>query len=417
MKGIPTMKHFKILVFVPIVFFCCISLSAQSTAITGGDIVTGTGEVIKNGTILIKDGRIEKVGREIEVPEGCKVIEASGKTVWPGRIDALSIIGLSEIGAVAVTNDANEKTSTNTAHLRAADGINPESSVIGVTRNNGITTTQVMQGRAAPINGLTAIIDLDGRRLDQMMVADGTAIVLNLNAMERGKYPSTRPGIMAFIRQSFFDIQNKLEKAEDEKENELGLKDLTLAKALRGEVSVFTFCDANQDIRNALTLGREFSLKMVLIPGSGWSRQIKMIKESGYPVLVNSTFSVPGEHQAYDHNYRMAGELHKAGIPLAFASCTAHNARQMPDAVSMSVTYGLPYDIGMRALTLSAARILGIDRDYGSLEAGKVANIAVWSGDPLQISSRVDNLIIRGKEVSLQSRQELLRDRYEEIDD
>ena len=131
------MKHLKKMIFVPIAFSLCISLSAQQTAITGGDIVTGTGEVIEKGTILIKDGRIEKVGREIEVPAGCKVIEAAGKTIWPGRIDALSIIGLSEIGAVAVTNDANENTSTNTAHLRAADGINPESSVIGVTRNNG----------------------------------------------------------------------------------------------------------------------------------------------------------------------------------------------------------------------------------------------------------------------------------------
>ena len=142
-----------------------------------------------------------------------------------------------------------------------------------------------------------------------------------------------------------------------------------------------------------------------------------MIKESGYPVLITNTFSNPLESQAYDHNYSMAGEIHKAGIPLAFASCTAHNARQMPDAVSMSVTYGLPYDIGMQALTLSAARILGIDKDYGSIEAGKVANIAVWNGDPLQISSKVVKLFIRGKEVSLESRQELLRDRYEKIDD
>jgi imidazolonepropionase-like amidohydrolase len=415
LKGIRTMKHLKLLVFIPIVFLCCISLSAQSIAIVGGNIVTGTGETIDGGTILVKNQRIEKVGREIEIPEGCKVIDASGKTIWPGRIDALSIIGLSEIGAVAVTNDANEKTSTNTAHLRAADGINPESSVVGVTRNNGITTTQVMQGRAAPINGLTAIIDLDGRRLDQMIVTDGSAIVLNLNAMERGKYPSTRPGVMAFIRQSFFDIQNKLDKADDKAKP--SLKEQTLAQVLKGEISVIAFCDANQDIRNAITLGNEFSLDMILVPGRGWSRQIEMIKESGYPVLVTGTFTNPGENQTYDHNYRMAGELHKAGIPLAFASCTAHNARQMPDAVSMSVTYGLPYETGMQALTLSAARILGIEKDYGSIEAGKIANIAVWNGDPLQISSRVVNLIIRGKEVSLQSRQELLRDRYKEIDD
>ncbi len=411
------MNKFKISIFIPIVFFCCVFLSAQQAAITGGKIVTGTGEVIENGTILVKDGRIEKVGKEIGIPEGYTVIEAAGKTVWPGRIDALSIIGLSEIGAVAVTNDANEKTSTNTAHLRAADGINPESSVIGVTRNNGITTTQVMQGSAAPINGLTAIIDLDGRRLDQMLIADGTAIVLNFNAMERGKYPSTRPGIMAFIRQTFFDIQNKLDKAEGKEKDtdELSLKDQVLARVLKGELSVFAFCEENQDIRNAINLGKEFSLKMVLIPGSGWSRQINMIKESGYPVLITNTFSNPLENQAYDHNYSMAGVIHKAGIPLAFASCTAHNARQMPDAVSMSVTYGLPYDTGVQALTLSAARMLGIDKDYGSIEEGKVANIAVWDGDPLQISSKVVKLFIRGKEVSLRSRQELLRDRYLEI--
>lgn len=413
------MKHLKKIIFLPIAFSLCVSLSAQQTAITGGRIVTGTGEVIEGGTILIKDGLIEKVGKGIEAPAGFKVIEAAGKTIWPGRIDALSIIGLSEIGAVAVTNDANENTSTNTAHLRAADGINPESSVIGVTRNNGITTTQVMQGRAAPINGLTAIIDLEGRRLDQMLVAEGTAVVLNLNAMERGKYPSTRPGIMAFIRQSFFDIQGKLARGEreDEDKNQLNLKEQALARALKGDIAVYAFCNENQDIRNAITLGREFSLRMVLIPGSGWSRQIRMIKESGYPVLVSHTFSNPLDNQAYDHNYRMAGELHKAGIPLAFASCTAHNARQMPDAVSMSVTYGLPYETGVEALTISAARILGIDKDYGSIETGKVANIAVWNGDPLQISSKLENLFVRGKEVSLQSRQEQLRDRYERIDD
>ena len=367
--------------------------------------------------ILIRGDRIEAVGQDLQVPPGCQVTEASGKIIWPGEIDALSIVGLSEISAVEVTNDADESTSTNTAHLRAADGINPESAVIGVTRNNGITTTQVMQGRSEPINGLTAIIDLDGRRLDQMLIADGTAMVLNLNARERGKYPSTRPGIMAFIRQTFFDLQNKLAKAKGDAEPELDLKEQTLAKALRGEISVIAFCGENQDIRNAITLGKEFSLKMVLVPGMGWAHQVKMIKESGYPVLVTGTFDNPRENEAYDHNYRMAGVLHQAGIPLAFASCSAHNARQLPDAVSMSITYGLPYEAGMQALTISAARLLGIEQDYGSIEPGKVADLAVWNGDPLQITSRVVNLIIRGREVSLQSRQELLRDRYEPIDD
>ena len=410
------MKQIKISVIILSVILCSASLIAQHTAITGGNIVTGTGETIKNGTILIKGERIEKIGTDLAIPEGCETVDASGKTIWPGRIDALSIVGLSEIGAVAVTNDANEKTSTNTAHLRASDGINPESAVVGVTRNNGITTTQVMQGRAAPINGLTSIINLDGRRVDDMLIADGTSIVLNLNAMERGKYPSTRPGIMAFIRQTLIDTQNKISK-KSESEAELNLKDQTLARALKGELSVITFCDRNQDIRNAITLGREFNLKMILIPGRGWSRQLEMIKESGYPVLVTGTFDNPSENQAYDYNYRMAARLHEAGIPLAFASCTAHNARQMPESVSMSVTYGLPYDAGMQALTLSAARILGIDKDYGSLESGKIANISVWSGDPLQISSKLEALFIKGKNVSLQSRQELLRDKYKSLDD
>jgi len=410
------MMYRKNLLFLALLLLGTGSLVAQ-TAITGGKIITGTGEEIENGTILLEGSRIAKIGTALAIPEGSKIIDATGKIVRPGRIDALSIVGLSEIGAVQVTNDANESTSTNTANLRASDGINPESAVIGVTRNNGITTTQVMQGRAAPINGLTAIIDLEGRRLDQMLVAEGTAIVLNLNATSRGKYPSTRPGIMAFIRQEFLNVSNKVEKENGEENASLNLKEQTLARALDGELAVYAFCDANQDIRNAITLGREFSLRMVLVPGRGWSRQLEMIKKSGFPVLINETFTNPGESEPYDHNYRMAARFHEAGIPIAFASCSAHNARQMPDAVAMSVTFGLPYEAGLDAMTLSAAKILGIEKDYGSLEPGKIANIVVWSDDPLQISSRVEHLIIRGEEVSLVSRQELIRDKYQSIDD
>ena len=410
------MMYRKNLLFLAILLLGTGSIVAQ-TAITGGKIITGTGEEIENGTILLEGSRIVKIGTALAIPEGSKIIDATGKIVRPGRIDALSIVGLSEIGAVQVTNDANERTSTNTANLRASDGINPESAVIGVTRNNGITTTQVMQGRAAPINGLTAIIDLEGRRLDQMLVAEGTAIVLNLNATSRGKYPSTRPGIMAFIRQEFLNAGNKIKKEDNEDNGSLNLKERTLARALDGELAVYAFCDANQDIRNAITLGEEFSLRMVLVPGRGWSRQLEMIKKSGFPVVISGTFDNPAEHEPYDRNYRMAGRFHEEGIPVAFASCSAHNARQMPDAVAMSVTFGLPYEAGLDAMTLSAAKILGIDKDYGSLEPGKIANIVVWSGDPLQISSRVEHLIIRGREVSLQSRQELLRDKYQSIDD
>lgn len=410
------MKNFKISLSLLTFFLWTCSILGQPTALTGAKIVTGTGLIIEEGTILIEGERISAVGRKVELPPDCRTIDLSGKILCPGRIDALSIVGLSEIGAVAVTNDANEKTSTNTAQMRAVDGINPESAVIGVTRNNGITTTQVMQGSAAPINGMTAIIDLEGRRVDQMLVDDGNAMVINLNATERGKFPSTRPGIMAFIRQTFFDLQNKLDKA-GEKEPELDLKEQTLARALKGEISVFVFCDENQDIRNAVTLGREFSLKLVLVPGRGWGKQVDLIKESGYPVLITRTFDNPREHESYDHNYRMAGVLQQAGIPIAFASCSAHNARQMPDAVTVSVAFGLPYQAGIRAMTLSAAEILGIAKDYGSLEPGKIANIAVWDSDPLQISSRLEHLFIRGEEVSLQSRQELLRDRFADLDE
>ena len=396
-----------------LILLCCLLISAVVTAddiaITGGKVVIGNGKIIDKGVVVISDGRIKYVGSEPNVPANAKVIDATGKVVFPGMIDPYTSLGMGEVAAVSVTQDGNESTSTNTAHLKAYDGINPLSSHINVTRMNGITTALVSPGQANPINGLAAIINLEGRTRKEMLVADEVALVLNFSARRNGSYPSTRPGVVSFIRQTFYDVQAGMAQKNGGGRN---LKNENIARALKGEIPVIANAAAQQEITNAIAVAKEFKLKMILLnPVEGW-KLLPEIKASGYPVLVGAVFNLAGERDPYDRYYKLAATFHEAGIPLAFTTRTNSNVRNLPNLAAMSMAFGLPKEEAIRAITINPAKFLGIDKDYGSIEAGKVANIAIWNGCPLQIRSKVEKLLINGKEVKLRSRQEMLRDRF-----
>lgn len=399
--------------------------AADVIVIVNGTVVVGDGSVIENGTVIINGDRIEAVGSGSTIFEGATVIDASGYYVCPGFVDPYSSIGMSLVGMDRMTNDGNESTSTNTAELRASDGINPEAPPIAVTRINGTTTALITPGASNPINGQTAIVNLAGRTVAEMLVADQTGLVFNFGTRRSSGYPSTRPGTVAMIRQALYDAQRygeQKQKAEEtpeegkENKNAGGTKtDLeqeALLRALNGEIPVFAVGGEMQDIANALSVAKEFNLRLILLsPNECW-KMLDEIKESGFPVLVSNIFHSPGERDTYDRYYKLATTLHSAGIPFAFASSSSHNARQLPELAAMAVTYGLPEEEAVKAMTLYPARFLGIDENYGTLTAGKIANVAIWNGNPLQIKSKVTKLFIKGKEIELVSRQELLRDKF-----
>lgn len=413
---------------------------ADVTAVVGGRVLVGDGTVLEQATVIFEDGLIVEVGEDVRVPAGAKVIDAKGRWVCPGMIDPYTSVGMVLVGSDIATNDSNEATMNATPHVRAVDAIDPDSPLIPVGRLGGVTTVLVTAGSRNPINGQAAVVDLYGRTVDEMLVAEGAGLVF---AFSRGGgrfgessssgYPSTRIGVMAFLRQTLYDARRYMEQQEEAAEKAEGGKDRepseqgggggrnliheALIPVLKGQVSVFAEAHNVQEIRNALKLAEEFKLKLIFVNPSGAHHMLDEIKASGFPVLLGNVFSTPSDDEPFDLYYSLAARLHKAGIVFAFTTGSAHGIRTLPTLAAMSVAYGLPETDAFKALTLNPAEILGVGGEYGSLEKGKVANVAVWDGDPLQNRSKVVGLFIRGREVALESRQEQLRDKFMDLED
>jgi imidazolonepropionase-like amidohydrolase len=404
------------------------SALAESIAVVGGRVVVGDGTVFDPGVVVIEGERIVSVGADLQIPEGARQIDASDAWVWPGMIDPYTTLGLVEVSADRMTDDRNESTEKITPQLRASDAISSDSALIAVARNGGITTVLVSPGTSNPINGQAVVIDLHGRTVDEMIVKDPAAQVFSFgsSAKRRDSYPSTRMGIVAVIRQTLYDAQHSLERQREADEKNLD-KSTTgsskcgslcmnaLAGVLEGSVPVIAEATEAQEIRAALSVAEEFGLKMILLnPNNAW-KLLDEIKASGVPLLLGGTFEVPEFGESHDRYFRLAADLWEADIPFAFTSASAHGVRTLPTQAAKSVAHGLPEEAAIRALTQLPAQILGIDGELGTLSAGKAANLAVWSGNPLQASSKVKVLIIGGNEVPLHSRQEELRDRFSEL--
>lgn len=412
------------------------AIAGETFAIINGRVLVGDGTVMEKGTVVVREGRIAAVGPDAAIPEGATVVDAGGLWVTPGLIDAYSSIGLIEVAMDQTTSDLNEATSPATPELRAIDAVNPDSALVGVARVGGITTVHTSPGSVNPINGQTVILDLAGRTVDDMVVGSGTFLVFGLGRTAGrpggggapGRFPATRMGRIAFIRQTLYDAKaaGRREDAPGQGGRSRGdsgppqrgrnLRNEALQGALEGRVRVIMAASEVPEIRAALALAEEFGLDIVLFnPRHAW-KCLDEIRAAGVPVLLGTAFSVPDDGEPYDRYFSLAATLYHAGIPFAFTTGRGHAARTLPTHAGISVAHGLPADAAFRAVTLEPARILGIDDRYGLLEAGKVANVVLWSGDPLQTRSRVERVFIRGRRIPLESRHEKLRDRFGDPD-
>lgn len=401
--------------------------AAGATAIINGRILVGDGRVVEDGTVVFQGDRILAVGTEVAVPPGATVVDARGLWVTPGLIEPYTSIGLVEVAMERTTSDLNESTATATPELRAVDGINPDSALVAVARVGGVTTVHTSPGSVNPINGQTIMLDLAGHTVDRMMVASGTFLVFNLGkdagrpggSAAGSRYPSTRMGRVAFIRQTLYDAQAAGRREDAPRRGDAArpqrgrnLRNEALQAALERRIGVIMAASEVPEIRSALALAAEFNLDVVLLnPRHAW-KCLAEIKAAGVPVLLGTTFAIPGDSEPHDRYFSLAAALHGARIPFAFTTGRGHAARTLPSHAGVSVAHGLPAEVAFRALTLEPARILGIADRYGSLEPGKVANVVVWNGDPLQNRTRVERLFIRGAEIPLTSRHEMLRDRF-----
>lgn len=406
----------------------------------GGKLLTISHGVIENGVLVMQDGKITAVGAagSVSIPRDAKVIDVTGMTVYPGLIDSETHLGLTEISADQMTDDLVETSDEIMPHMHVYDAFHAETAVIPVTRINGVTNAIVAPASQDTLPGQDSFIQLDGRSAEEMLMVRDIAMPLNFTGRQRRnqgqfqnyKFPSTRMGLAAQLRQAFMDAQDydqkmaayekKKSSGGDDKDKDKGpgqppkrdLKLEALLPYLHGQRPVVVAAEEPNDLLTAMELANEFHLKVVLNHLSHSASLLDKVAATHFPVIVGPIYEQPKENERYDAVFKLPAEMAKRGIKIAFASYDAHNARNLPYAAGYAVGFGLPHDEALKAITLNPAQIWGVDDKLGSLDTGKLANVVVANGDPLDVKTDVKHVFINGVEIPLVNRQTELRDEY-----
>ena len=391
---------------------------ADTYAITGGTVYTlGAAGKIEHGTVIIKDGKITAVGADVAVPAGATRIDATGKMVTPGIIDPESVFGLDEVDAVNQTQDANITSTHFTASFDPTAGINPRSMVIPVNRVEGVTRAVIAPGNNSSIlQGRGSVISLDG--LAGYVLKDPVAMFVNLGEAGQKIAGGARAAELMSLRESFQDAKDyaanraAYDKAA-RRSYTLSREDLeALQPVLKGEMPLVVQAERASDIEAALALASEFKLKLVVSGGAEAWMVADALAKAKVPVILNPTRDLPESFESLGADFQDAVKLQKAGVLIAFEVGDTHKSWNVRQYGGIAVSNGLPWLEAVKAMTLNPARIYGLDKGVGTLEAGKDADLVVWSGDPLELTTFADQVFIRGKAISMTDRQRELRDRY-----
>jgi len=398
-------------------------LLAQTIAITGGTVYPVSGPKIEHATVLISGGRIVAVGSNVAVPAGATRIDAAGKWVTPGFIDGAGQMGLREIGAVQNTNESSVSGNQVAASFNVLEGINPASTLIAVNRMEGVTTTLAVPGYLGvpPSDGLiwgqAALIDLDGGTIEAMQIKSPAAMVANLSESSKDAGGGSRAAVAQRLRRVLNDAREYATRRADYRRRQI--QDLSASAAdlealqpvLRGALPLIVMVNRRSDIETALRIGREYKLRLILAGvAEGWMIPGE-IAAAGVPVLVEPLDNIPS-YDALGIRYENAALLSKGGVKVALMETATENSRDLKQQAGNAVASGMSWDQALRAVTLTPAEILGVADRYGSLEAGKVANVVVWTGDPFDFSTGVEHVFIRGRDIPLRSRQTEVLERY-----
>lgn len=406
-------------------------------AIIGGRIVTVSGPVIERGTIVIQGGKIAAIGALLPVPEGATVVDASGKTVYPGLIDALTTLGLTEIGSVSGSVDVAETGDIN-PHARAWIAVHPHSELIPVARANGVTAVLVAP-QGGLVSGQSALIRLSGTTPDALAVKQPAAMHV--------AYPTGRPPLDLGRLFDEPELKTFAERQKEKRRNQE--KDLdrlrhlleeakahaaavdaarasgtaapasdlrleALAPAARGLLPVVIRADTEDEIRGAVAFAEQRGLKIIVAGGLEAWRVADLLEQKDVAVLVNVDRLPRRESDPYDAAYANPAVLAQAGVRFAIVSDDASQVRNLPYEAAMARAFGLAPEAALRAITLTPAEIFGVAERMGSLDPGKDANLFVATGDIMDHRSEVTHVFIDGVPQSLETRHTRL---YKEFKD
>lgn len=382
-----------------------------SVALVNAYVVPVTSAPVERGTVLVEDGVITAVGADVVVPAGVRTLDAGGRWVLPGFVEAHGHLGVHEEGEGWAGEDVNEMTDPNGAALRAIDGINVEEEGFRDALAGGVTSAVVKPGSGNPIGGQTvAIKTWGGRTVDEQVISDAVSVKSALGENPKRVYgdkkalPSTRLGVAAVIRKAFVDAQNyAARRAAAEAKGEPFDRDLakeTLARVLAGELVWDQHTHRADDIATAIRLSEEFGYRLVVNHGTEGALVADVLAEKDVPVIFGPLFTSRSKVELRHRAIANLGRLAAAGVRVAIT--TDHPVVPINFLVhqaSLAVKEGLDREVALRALTVNPASFLGLDSRVGALAPGLDGDVVVWSGDPLDVTSRAEHVFVTGTEV------------------
>ena len=404
-------------------------------AIRNAKIVTVSGPDIENGTVVIRDGKIDAVGANVPVPAGAQTIDGRGLSVYPGMIDAGTNMGLVEVPQGASgTVDLSEVGDLN-PNAKAIIAVNPHSAHIAVTRVEGITNT-LTAPTGGLISGQAALINLLGTSPKEMAVVPQIALVINYPRIGGGgggfggfqqQQTANLAETLAANERQVDQIRKMMRDAEAYgRSQDAYAKDKSLPRPdrnvvleplvpyVRGEQPVIFRADREAEIRGALRFAEEMKLKPIILGGNDAWKVVNLLKEKNVPVILTGILSLPSrEDDAYDALYENASKLQQAGVRFCISTGDAGpEVRNLAQYAGMAAAFGLSKADAVKAVTLYPAQILNVADRLGSIEVGKMANLVVTDGDLLEIRTRIRFLLIDGRSVVLSSRHTELNDAF-----
>ncbi len=379
--------------------------SAQAQlAVRADTLYTMAGAPIENGVVLVLNGKIEQVGaaQTIRIPEGYRVLEAS--VVTPGLIDAHSVVGLAGILNYNHDQDQLDTSDPIQPELRAIDAYNAREKLVEWVRSFGVTTLHTGHGPGAVISGQTMLVKTRGETVETALIDSVAAVAATLGPMVERYFrsPGTRAKAIAMLRAELLKAQayrRKLRDADSARRPEPDLGMEMLVRVLDGQIPLLITAQQVPEIMAALRLQREFGFRLILDGAAEAYLVLDEIKQAGVPVILHPTMVRP-RGETVNATLETAARLHEAGIPFAFQSgfeSYVPKTRVVLFEAAMAVANGLPRMAALEALTIQAARLLGIDGRVGSLEPGKDADLVLFDGDPFEYTTHVCGVIIEGE--------------------
>jgi imidazolonepropionase-like amidohydrolase len=422
------MKNFKYIITLVVV---AISLVGQAQnpkgkygtfALTNANIETVTKGVISNGTVIIRNGKIEAVGTNVQIPQGAEVIDCKGSWIYPGMIDSGSRLGLFEFGLFAQASDVSEVGDV-VPQMKALTAVNPNSAAIPVNRISGVTTTlSVPEGDL--FTGTAALINLHGYTPDQMYAGfEGVVMVYPRTGRRGGFDRRTDEEIKKANDKALARINEVWDRAVQYHKIDSATKGKgtyypemqALLPVVRGEMNLIIDVNAAKDILAAMKWAKEKKIKRVILSGvaEGW-RVAEEIAKANIPVLAGPVLELPTrDYDRYDKAYANPGLLKKAGVKVAIKTDDGNlNYRNLPYHAGFAAAYGMGREDALKAITIVPAEIFGVADKLGSIEQGKSATLFICNGDPFETKTQVSQVFIDGWQIPMQSRQTLFYDEF-----